>query len=612
MPRPSVGRIGQPRIGRAFAALVVAAAIFPGAAQERTALGQSPPGQQPPSLRIRVHGTAEVHAVAGADHGRLTVRGELIDDAGTAIPAAPILVSATAEGSRAPIRLGPFTPCDGTYGRGVRTASGEELVLETDDRGGFCATGPAPAERVALKIRFRGSKLHDGVESDTKISDDTERLQRALLRFEPPPETLDLDRDTLTVSAGLRVERNELFRGSAAGSAQRANLQLVLEDERHSVVAEAVTGGDGRARFEVKTSKLDRPGAGELWVRFAGNAVLAKAEDSHPVVRRAEAHLALAAPVGRADPEDGVPIEVLVTTARGPVEGGIVEVRRVRPGAGGSVQPESLGAGSVDRQGRTRIVATFAAPNTGKVPLSLRYVPAAPWYRPGPDLRVEVEIAGPSILRQLLLAAIVLGAGLWVAWGWRRSPRPPELPGVEGITGPPSGKAGVQVIASPADLAGWRGVVADAHDGSPIAGATLTIVAPSFSGDGTVVRVTTDERGAFAIDAPYKHDARLVVSSTEHATHEQPLPPPSVLRVALVTRRRALLERLVRWARQRGAPYDGAPEPTPGHVRRAGARQGANEIEAWAGRVEQVAYGPDRVDEAVDREIRTAEPGAVR
>jgi len=127
-----------------------------------------------------------------------------------------------------------------------------------------------------------------------------------------------------------------------------------------------------------------------------------------------------------------------------------------------------------------------------------------------------------------------------------------------------------------------------------------------------VARATSDERGAFTLEGAYRSDARLVVSSADHATHEQALPPPSVLRVALVTRRRALLERLVRWARQRGAPFDGAPEPTPGHVRRAAARHDAGEVEAWAGRVEQAVYGPDRVDEAREREAREAEPRAIR
>ncbi len=239
-------------------------------------------------------------------------------------------------------------------------------------------------------------------------------------------------------------------------------------------------------------------------------------------------------------------------------------------------------------------------------------MPAAPWYRPGPELRVEAHLSGPGVGRQILLAAVVLAAAAWVVNGWRRSPRPPVAPGVEGSPAPPSGRAGVHVLASPSDLVGWRGTVTDAHDGSPVGGAQLSIVAPSFDGSGVVARAVADERGAFSLEVAYRSDARLVVSGVEHSTHEQALPPPSVLGVALVTRRRALLERLVRWARQKGAPFDGAPEPTPGHVRRVATRTSASEVEAWAGRVEHAAYGPDRVDETLERDVRGAEPRPLR
>lgn len=593
-------------MNRAAAAIGVAIALLSGVAPAQPAA----PTAQP--LRVHVRGGAELHAVAGAEQGEMTVRGELIDDAGVAIGGAPVLISAAAAGSRAPLRLGALAPCEAGGLRGTPSLNGEETTVVTDDRGGFCVTGRAPADRLTIKLRFHSSRLYDAAELEVPVTAEQERLQRALLRFEPPPETIDLDRDTVTITASLRVERGELFKATAAGSAQRANLPLVLEDERHALVAKATTGGDGRARFEVKTTALDGPGAGELVVRFDGNAVLAKAEDTKPIVRWADARIALAHPVGRSDPEDGVPIDLVVTTSRGPVSGGVVEVRRAAPANAGSPGADSLGAATVDAEGRARVIATFIAGNSAKVPLTVRYVPSAPWYRPGAELRVDVEIKGPGVIRQILLAVVVIGAAVWVASGWRRAPRPRELPGVEGAVASPSGRAGVEVVASPPDITGWRGTVADAHDGSPIAGAELTIITPSFSGDGVVARATSDERGGFTLEGAYRNDARLVVGSAAHTSHEQALPPPSVLRVALVTRRRALLDRLVRWARQRGAPFDGTPEPTPGHVRRAAARGDNTEIESWAGHVESAVYGPDPVDADREQEIRGAEPRAAR
>ena len=351
-------------------------------------------------------------------------------------------------------------------------------------------------------------------------------------------------------------------------------------------------------------------------MRFAGNAVLAKAEWSQPVVRRAEARLSLAHPIEVSDAEEGVSLDIDAATSRGAVSGGVIEVRRVSsmsaPAGPAGATSETVGAGAIDEQGHARIVATFSAGGATLVPLSLRFVPAAPWYRPGPELRVEARLAGPGVGRQILLAITVLVAAVWVVVGWRRSPRPPALPGVEAGKAPPSGRPGVHVLASPPDLTGWRGTVADAHDGSPIAGARLAVVVPAFAGDGVVARAVADEQGAFTLDAAHRSDARLVVDSPEHSTHEQALPPPSILAVALITRRRALLERLVRWARQKGAPFDGAPDPTPGHVRRVAARSSAQKIEAWASQVEQAAYGPHRVDESLERDVRAAEPRAGR
>jgi hypothetical protein len=579
-------------------------------------------------LRVHVRGGAELHAVAGAAHGAVRLHGQLVDDAGAPIPKAILALDATStEEPHARLHVGPLRPCEDavTGARPLPHGGPDDLLIETDEHGEFCAVARAAAPKMNLEIRFRATKLHDAAELSLPVDMIQPHLVRTVLRFEPPPETLDLDRETLTVTAKLSFDRSDAARQSAGdegpggapqpslGTAQRANLALTLMDERGAHIADAVTGGDGRARFEIKTAALAGPGPGELVVRFAGNAVLTNAEWSQPILRRAEARLALAHPIVPADPEDGVIVDVDASTSRGPVTGGVVEARRIAStsaAAQAGAASDSVGAGMIDENGHARIVATFSAGGATLAPLSLRFVPAAEWYRPGPELRVEARLAGPGVGRQILLAVTVLVAAAWVIVGWRRSPRPPALPGVDGSAAPRSGRAGVQVLASPADLTGWRGTVADAHDGALIAGARVSIVLPAFAGDGVAARAVTDEHGAFSIEAPYRNDGRLVVDAPEHSTHEQPLPPPSVLAVTLITRRRAILERLVRWARQRGAPFDGTSEPTPGHVRRVAARSSAQEIEAWAGRVEQAAFGPQPVDEAIERDVRATEPRA--
>jgi hypothetical protein len=558
----------------------------------------------PGPLHIHVRGTAELSTVASAEPDGFSLRGELIDDAGSPIPHAPILLHAfTLDEPRRPLHLGSLTPCEGSVRRPSRSAGPDETVIETDERGSFCVTGKAPLPKLTLELRFAGSRLHDPAAAKVSVESEQEHLLRTVLRFEPPLEVIDLDRESVTVTASLRVDRSEASR-LAGGAARREGLSLSLEDERGTPIADALTGGDGRARFDAKTSAFAGPGPGEVVTRFKGKPGLAKAVASQPVIRRAEVHLSLSHPVERADADEGFPIDVEVTTSRGPVSGGVVEILRLGTG---STLGEPIGAGGVD-QGHARVIASFAAGGATTVPILLRYVPAAPWYRSGPALQTDVKLAGPGILKQVLLAFVVLAAAAWIVGGWRRAPKPPSLAGEGVAASPPSGRAGVQILGPATGFTGWRGVVADAHDGAPIAGARLSIIAPSFQGDGVIAQAITDGRGEFALDTSHRSDARLVVESGEHSTYEQALPPPNRLAVALVTRRRALLDRLVRWAKRQGAPFDAAPEPTPGHVRRAASRANAIEVEGWARRVEAAAYGPEAIGEAVEREVRAAEP----
>lgn len=620
MARPTARSSGTPWAQRTLSILgvllLVPALTGDARAQRAPAPTASASAGAPAGLRIHVRGSAELQASASAEPEGFTLRGELVDDAGSPIPRATITVQAfTPDGPKAPIQLRSFKPCDApALRRGARGANADDLTLETDDRGAFCALGAAPLPKVRLVLRYAGSKIHDPFETEVGVESEQEHLLRTLLRFEPPPEIVDLDHESVTVTGSLRVDRNEQARVGAQGlglAARREGLTLSLEDEHGNAVAEAITGGDGRARFEVKTARLDPPGQGELNVRFAGTASLAKASASQPVVRRAEVHLALSHPIERADAEEGFPIDVEVSTGRGPVSGGVVEIVRMGPRNTSVLSGETIGAGAVDG-GHARVTVTFASGGAGTVPILLRYVPAAPWYRAGPALQTDVHLAGPGILKQLLLALTVLVAAAWVLAGWRRAPKALVPQGETIVPGPPSGRAGVQVLGPAPSATGWRGVVSDAHEGTPVAGATLVIIAPSFAGDGVVARVITDERGAFALEAQHRSDARLVVDAPFHSTHEQALPPPSTLGVALVTRRRALLDRLVRWARRQGAPFDGSPEPTPGHVRRVAARGNAEEIEQWARQVEAAAYSPDPVGEELERGVRSVEPRPVR
>ena len=294
--------------------------------------------------------------------------------------------------------------------------------------------------------------------------------RRTSLRFEPPPETIDLDRETAAVTVQMRVDRAEPPRSTVGqvGAAPRGSLLLQLYDEHGTLVAEGSTGGDRRAHFEAQTALLDVPGPGELVVRFGGTEDLAPSVAAHRLLRRAEAHVALAVPMQKADPTNGMPIEVNVTTSRGPVRGGVVEVRRL---VGATSEP--VGAAPVDDKGHARVIVAFAANGASRATLVIAYVTSAEWYRSGSPLRIDAQLAGPSAVPQLLVGALVLAAAIWVASGFRRAPRNRLGHFVDAAPKAPKGRPGIRVLAALRDRTEWRGTVVDAHDGSPVPGAHL-------------------------------------------------------------------------------------------------------------------------------------------
>jgi hypothetical protein len=545
-------------------------------------------------VRIQVRGAAQIRVQAWSEGEGVVVQGELVDDAGSPIAVAPIAVKAFAE-SGAPLSVPVWAGCDARSRRGAR--SGDAVV--TDERGAFCVRASIQAGSVT--VRYDGSDAYDGGEVRATVESARGPLASVVLRFEPTIDTVDLDRETVPISGSLRIGRSDAI----GEPPKREGLAVVLEDERGTVLAETRTGGDGRARFEIPTKGLAGPGPGELRLKFAGGDALSKATSVQPIVRQVEAKLALAeTPEGSSD--EDVAIEVAVTSSRGPISGGVVEA--VRDGT-------SVGAGPV-KDGRARVLAAIGTERSTTVPVTLRYVPNAPWYRPGSDLTIELKIAGAGVWRQIALAVLVVGVAAWVVAGWRRAKPKPRRDDEAGAP-PPSGRPGVQVIGRAPSAGGWRGVVVDAHEGTPVAGARLSIVVPAFQGDGVIARALADDHGAFSFEPTNARDARLVVEAELHSKYEQALPPPSALHVALVTRRRTLLDRLVRWARNQGTPFDGQAEPTPGHVRRTAARLELQEgerwttVEKWAARVESSAFGPDPVGRAEEDAVKAAEPSVV-
>jgi hypothetical protein len=187
-------------------------------------------------------------------------------------------------------------------------------------------------------------------------------------------------------------------------------------------------------------------------------------------------------------------------------------------------------------------------------------------------------------------------------------------------------KAGTLRVIRPAPGEGmWHGLILDAHDRAPIKGAIVSIVVPRFPAKGHLAtrhdapalsQSEADADGHFALrlERP-PSSARLLIRAPWHADWESALPPPGEVLIAVKARRRALLDRLVRWARRNGAP--GPPEPTPLEIAHLWEGRGAPfepspdpaaDVPQWARAVERAAFGPTRVGEVAESEVNALEP----
>jgi hypothetical protein len=80
-----------------------------------------------------------------------------------------------------------------------------------------------------------------------------------------------------------------------------------------------------------------------------------------------------------------------------------------------------------------------------------------------------------------------------------------------------------------------------------------------------------------------------------------------VLKVALLQRKRALLNELVDWVKKRGDPFTFKGEPTPGELS-AFAAMFRQDVSEWANAVERAAYGGSPVDAAAHEAVSGLAP----
>ncbi len=533
------------------------------------------------AVKIRVRGGAELHAQARfvLQGEVLELRGMLSDDDRTPIAAAWVELKSAAS-------LGVASTCEAPR---VSLVPRPSLKAQTTLEGELCVRWTAAPDKGAVELRFVGDTYHSAAQ--LSVSFDRTGTQRLAtrLRFEPRPVTLDLDRRSVGVSAVLSLALRTTH-ASAAG------LPITLHDEADRKLATGKTGGDGKVRFEIATKQLGKPGNGKLQARFAGTTKLSPAMDEQALTRRIRARLTLAHDIAPTDPGDDALVSLFVRSAKGDVDNGVVEAL---------VAGRSVASGPVVG-GRAELHVALDLTARQSVDLRVRYLPSSPWFLADSPLKLTIPVAPPSMVLRLLLSLVVVAAAMWVFVSWRRSKKRAR-PDRGKLALPP----GVHIVKSTRGAKSWRGTVIDAHEGWPLADVEVFVHQPTLvdGEDGLLVRAITDRYGKFAFDLEQRPDgAEIVAQSATHSAERKLLPAGGTLRIALVTRRRAVLRRFVNWARRRGRPYDRPPEPTPAQVR--GAAKAEPDVARWASEVETVAFGPAEVDAEVEQSLRDVEPRA--
>jgi hypothetical protein len=177
----------------------------------------------------------------------------------------------------------------------------------------------------------------------------------------------------------------------------------------------------------------------------------------------------------------------------------------------------------------------------------------------------------------------------------------------------PRPRASVEVLETFGVGGGYRGFVRDAHEGFAISPALLTVLGPGPHRP-VLAQARTSTDGAFHIEtSSFPPDTKVEVTAPFHATLLAALPVPGVIELSLVSRRRALLERLVRWAERRGKPWTRVfGEPTPTHIADIAASEAEPDVERWARGLEHLAFGPSPPDAASEQAAGVTDDPKVR
>jgi len=513
-----------------------------------------------------------------ADAG-FEVRADLRDDTGA--PMAGALVGVAALGGSD--ERADMATC--TEGRGTRLRRG--TPLRADDTGAVCVRVMNAAPRAALALSFAGDALHLPVATRVALEPAPEGVA---LAFEAPSLELPLDQPRLRLR--LRV----------AGTAEREPIPAIeLELQQQGRIISLATSEWSRSgdalSFSLDTAQLGAPGPARLVARHAGAEGLVRAEAVALKVLTVRLGAELS---GGEEPGSAAEIRVWAEPHGELAPSGWVEATRGEDGA-------SLG--SAPFEGGAALLRLADADASGDV--WLHYRSDDPWWRPGEPLSLALgERGAPRGPRRWPWLALLVPIG-YVCM--RSLQRPAPRQNERRAPAPAAAAPAPLVVEAAAPQSGWVGKVSDAHDGQPVVGARVQVLLPSFrDADAATLTAVSDAQGGFrlaALPEPLPEGARLRVWAPLHSDIDRTLPPQGRVSIALTSRRRAVLRRLVRWARSLGPPWVRSGDPTPGEVAAIAARRGDGQTARWAEDVQAAAFGAAVVDEAWEAALRAAEPG---
>lgn len=545
---------------------------------------------EPPHVQVR--GVARVDAHAARSAGKLVVSGIVKDDL-----AAPV-VGATVLLTLAGATIGDIEPCSAADDR-IEVGALSGVVLPTDAQSRFCVSLALRGGSYVAHFEVRPSPFLDGSTLDLPLDPGRKSVT---VRFDPEPTVLDLDGDALSVQAVATSEQD----GEVSAV---PGIMLRLSNEADVVLGTTTTSTSGSASFRIINADLGPAGRGELRVTFAGSADLSRSTHTAFVERRTRVHLegpSATDPVARTTVTKGqVTTEVRVIAA--------CAVHQCSAAPTGSVAMylgERLMGVAPISSSRARIAVPLpAARERSDAPFRLRYVADAPWFIPAYDVVLPREDSAANAKNAwggpLAALAGLAAAGWVVAARWRHRGASAETP----VEAPAraAARAGVTVVRASASDPDLKGRVVDAHEGGPVAGARVRLLRAGFEGTDVVSQVTCDTDGNFRLSLVGALPGdELVVESAAYCTLQSLVGLRGEIEIALVLRRRQLVDDLVRWARRRGGRFDARPEPTPGHVRRAAGDE--ERVETWANALEQAAYGSGVVDEEVEIRVNRLAP----